>query len=141
VKEALKKLLDSLEGIASEHEEVTDTDVREQMYEAVFHGFIVQTPGYTLPQSFGMFEPAGNAMVRAAFAEFIPAANQSGLASPEQRFAAFQDSSVLSRQGNAYDEFFGHAESFQKLCASMSRSAPAPASDPAPTKKWWQLWK
>ena len=44
MKDTLKKLLDTLDSISEEHEEVTDTDVRDQMYEAVYHGFILQVP-------------------------------------------------------------------------------------------------
>jgi hypothetical protein len=138
MKDELKNLLDRLEDIANEHEELFDTDVREQMYEAVYHGFIVQTPGYTLPNSFGVFEPAGNAKVRAALAEFIAAAKQSGPGSSEERFADFQDGTVLSKKGNPYDEFFGHANSFQQLSAAIARPA---QTAPVPAKKWWQFWK
>src|SRR3982751_1746451 len=106
MKAALKHLLNRLDAIAEEHGEVTDTDVREQMYEAVYHGFIVQTPGYTLPGKFGLFEEDGNAAIRAALSEFMPAASAAGIASPADRFAGFQDGSVLSDAGNPYDEYF-----------------------------------
>jgi hypothetical protein len=132
-------LLNRLDSIIKEHEEVGDTDVREQMYEAVYHGFIVQTPGYTLPAEFGMFEPAGDASVRAALAEFIPTARALGISTPEQRFAAFQDDSVRSDAGSQYDEYFGHSDDFESLSAAMSRPA-GPVGTP-PAKLWWQFWK
>lgn len=135
----LSKLLNRLDAILKDHEEVGDTDVREQMYEAVYHGFIVQTVGYSLPAKFGMFEPAGDAAVRAALAEFVPAACALGISTPQERFAAFQDGSVLSDSGCPYDEYFGHSNSFEELSAAMSR-APAPAVKP-PSKPWWRFWR
>jgi hypothetical protein len=139
MKTILKRLLDRLDAISKEHEEIGDTDVREQMSEAVYHAFIVQTPGYALPATFGMFEPAGNAAVRAALSEFIAAARDVGLPTPQQRFAAVRDGSVLSEAGNPYDEHFGHAASFEELTAAMLR-APIPTGTP-PTRAWWQFWK
>ena len=139
MKTTLKKLLDRLDAISKDHEEVGDTDVREQMYEAVYHAFIVQTPGYTLPGKFGMFESAGDAAVRAALSEFIPAACGAGLSTPQDRFTAFQDGSVLSDVGNPYDEYFGHSDSFDELSAAMSRPSTPTVTPPA--KAWWQFWK
>ena len=139
MKPTLKKLLDKLDAISKDHEEVGDTDVREQMSEAVYHAFIVQTSGYTLPTKFGMFESAGDGAARAALSEFMPAACGAGLSTPQDRFAAFQDGSVLSDAGNSYDEYFGHSDSFDELSAAMSPPS-TPAVSP-PAKPWWQFWK
>ena len=140
MKAALKHLLNRLDAIAEEHGEVTDTDVREQMYEAVYHGFIVQTPGYTLPAEFGLFEAPGNTVVRAALSEFITAACAAGIATAADRFAAFQDESVLSDDGNPYDEYFGHADNFEQLTAVMSPSSKPPRPPAGPKKPWWKFW-
>jgi len=139
MKTTLKNLLDSLDAISKDYAEVGDTDVREQMYEAIYHAFIIQTPGYTLPGTFGMFESAGDAAVRAALSEFIPAACRAGLQSPQDRFAAFQDGSVLSDSGNPFDEYFGYSDSFDDLSSAMSRQSP-PTVKP-PTRPWWHFWK
>lgn len=126
MKAELKALLNRLETIAEEHGEVTDTDVREQMYAAVYHGFIAQTPGYELPTEFGLFEEEGNEAVRSALADFIEAARTAaqgdGLNTAEKRFDGFQDGSVLSDGGSPYDEFFGHSESLKELANAMRRS-------------------
>jgi hypothetical protein len=140
MKAALKHLLNRLDAIAEEHGEVTDTDVREQMYEAVYHGFIVQTPGYTLPGKFGLFEEDGNTVVRTALSEFIAAACAAGIAAPADRFAAFQDETVLSDDGNPYDEYFGHSDNFEQLTAVMSPSPKPPPPPSAPRKPWWKFW-
>jgi hypothetical protein len=135
----LKRLLDQLDSTMESHEEVGDTDVREQMYAAVYHGFIVQTPDYTLPSEFGMFEPAGNSAVRSALTEFISAASALGIPTPQQRFEAFQDNSVLSSAGNAYDEYFGDAGSLDELPTLMVQR-PKPAETPS-AKPWWRFWE
>jgi hypothetical protein len=128
MKAELKSLLNQLDSIAEEHGEVTDTDVREQMYAAVHHGFIMQTPGYRVPKSYGLFEPEGDAAIQSALSNFIEAASfaaeREGLKTPQLRFDAFQDGSVLSDGGYPYDEYFGHAESFEKLVQMMGLYKP-----------------
>ena len=107
------------------HEEIGDTDVRERMYEAVFHGFILQTHGYDLPTEFGMFDAKGNAKVRKALGDFIDTAKveaqKLGLTSEEQRFSSFQNPDATGRDDLTYDEFFGHAESFEHLKEAMKK--------------------
>jgi hypothetical protein len=121
MKTALRHALNQLDAIAEEHEEVNDTDVREQIAEAIYHGFIVQTSSYALPNEFGMFHPAGDAAVRAVLAEFLSAACSAGISTPQKRLAALQDVSVLSDAGNAYDEYFGHSDGLEELTEAMSR--------------------
>jgi hypothetical protein len=122
---ALKHLLDDLEAIGLEHMEVEDTDVREQMYAAVYHGFIEQTPGYALPETFGMFEAEGDAAVRDALIRFLDAARREaqrlGLAAPAQRFRAFENGEILSDGGKPYDDFFGSAETYEQVKAAFGR--------------------
>jgi hypothetical protein len=114
MKKALKQLINALDQVFEEHEEVGDTDVREQMYDAVYKGFIVPQAGYTVPASFGMFSEEGNKLVRTAIQKFLAhpeiAAAAKSLKTPEARLAAFQDTSVESNEGNTYDEYFGYAE-------------------------------
>ena len=121
---ALKRLLNALDRIMESHEELGDTDVRERMYEAVFHGFIVQTNGYVLPEEFGMFEPGGNHKVKKALQEFIESARKETvgkLATPHERLSAFQDPEVTGRDDLTYDEFFGHAEALENLAKMFEK--------------------
>lgn len=115
MKRALKQLINALDKVFEEHDEVGDTDVREQMYDAVHKAFIVPRAGYELPEKFGMFSPEGNALVRAALKKFLAhkeiAAAAESLKTAEERLAAFQDVEVESSDGNTIDEYFGHAES------------------------------
>jgi hypothetical protein len=117
-----------MDKIAEEFEEVTDTDVREQMRDAIEKSLLDPVPGYTLPDEFGMFEPRGNAKVKAALAKFVAAAKAeaeaAGLKNRADRLRAFQDIKVESRDGNTYDQYFGYD-------ASLERAEPGAAADPA----------
>jgi len=114
MKKALKQLINALDKVFEEHEEVGDTDVREQMYDAVHKGFIVPETGYELPPKFGMFTDEADKQVRAALQKFLEhpevTAAADSLDTPEARLAAFQDIEVESNEGNTYDEYFGYAE-------------------------------
>ncbi len=114
MKTALKQLVDDLDSVFAEHEEVGDTDVREQMYEAVSKSFIIPQPGYVLPAEFGMFSDDGNKKVKSALRKFFAQpdvlAASSQIKTPEARLAAFQDTNVKSSKGHTYDEYFGYAD-------------------------------
>jgi hypothetical protein len=115
MKAELQSLLNAVDVVGSRHEELDDTDVREQMAEAITRGFVHLEPGYTLPSTFGMFSDEGNAEVRAALGAFLAkasaAAHAQGLKTPAERLAAFQNPEVRSAgRGETYDWFFGHAD-------------------------------
>lgn len=116
MKKALKAVLNALDKIAEDHEEVTDTDVREQMREAVERALLEPVADYELPDEFGMFEPEGNAKVKAALAKFIDAARleSAALKTRAERLRAFQNDEVESRDGNNYDEYFGYDDSLDR---------------------------
>jgi hypothetical protein len=67
----LKRILDDLDEISERHEEVFDTDVREQMYVAIRKGFIMPDAGYIVPATFGMFSTRGDCRVREAIVNFL----------------------------------------------------------------------
>jgi len=114
MKKSLKQLINALDKVFEEHEEVGDTDVREQMYDTVRKGFIVPQLGYAPPAKFGMFSDEGDKKVRAALQKFLAhpevAVASKSLKTPEARLAAFQDTDAESSEGNTYDEYFGYAE-------------------------------
>ncbi|MCU0705209.1 MAG: hypothetical protein MUF18_14645 [Fimbriiglobus sp.] len=118
MKKSLKALLNALDKVAEDFEEVTDTDVREQMRDAVENALLAPVSGYQLPDEFGMFEAKGNAKVKAALAKFIAAAqveaDAAGLKTRADRLRAFQDIDVESRDGNTYDEYFGYDDSLDQ---------------------------
>ncbi len=116
IKIHLKRLLDALDVIDEKDDDLTDTEVRERMYEAVYNGFIVQTPGYTLPSDYYLYKVKEcNAMVRQALADFVSAACKSGSATAKQRFAEFQDDTVFSDAGHDYNWYFGSADDLDQL--------------------------
>lgn len=112
----LKKLLDDLAAIAADdHDEIFDTDVREQMSDAIWSGFINPQGGYELPDTFGMFSDDGNERIKAALEEFLPAAGkyarENGISTPQERLDAFQNENVAGGDEYSYDDFFGYLES------------------------------
>jgi hypothetical protein len=114
MKKALKQLLNALDKVFENHEEVGDTDVREQMFEAVLKSFIRPEKGYKLPREFGMFSDAGNKAVHAALSKFLSdpdlEATSRKLKTPKQRLDAFQNEDVESSEGNTHDEYFGYCD-------------------------------
>lgn len=104
----LELLLNTLEEIAQEHDELYDTDCREQMSEAIFNGFIFEKESYVMPNSFGLSKEEGNSAVKKALTTYIetmlPLAKE---ATPEERLEMFQDDDVYSQSGEAPDDFFG----------------------------------
>jgi hypothetical protein len=121
IKAALKQLLDRLDVISQKDDDVTDTEVRERMMEAIYNGFLVQTPGYVLPDDYSLYKaPECNALVRQALAEFITEASKTAAAVPHERLQQFQDDSVLSDAGHNFNWYFGTSDSLDDL-AGLSR--------------------
>lgn len=113
MEELLSILLERLRLIGEEHSELYDSEVREQMGEAIMEGFIREQKGFRLPDQFGMYSDEANRRVKAAIAKYIEGANKKtsevGLKNFHDRLAAFQNSKVqTSVPGNDYEEFFGH---------------------------------
>jgi len=115
MQDKLKCLLDDLDKIAENHEEVGDTDVREQMSDAVLKLFIIPVEGYELPGEFGMFSNEGNTAVKNALEKFLQNVQgligSQGFDTPEHRLQAFQNEDIESDDGMYYDDYFGYIES------------------------------
>jgi hypothetical protein len=110
----LKALLDEMARIGTKFPEVEDTDVREQMHDAVYRAFVLRDDAYKMPPEFGMFTSAGNTAVHAALVKFlkdaVPLAQRAGLTSPRARLDAFQDVRVTGSDGQLFDAYFGARE-------------------------------
>lgn len=141
MKTALRTLLDRLDAIRKDHPELWDAEVRTALSAVIYHGLIMRSPGYSLPESLGLVAPEGNAAVRIALAEFLDAATSSSARTPEQRYAAFQDATVESEAGNCYEKYFGYAPSFEALVATASRPPAGRANARSQAGPWWQFWK
>jgi hypothetical protein len=110
MREPLVRLLDALEAIAADHEEVYDTDVREQIAAFIERRLIANANEVNVPDSFGMFSTEGNQRVRAALtsylAEAVPCADALNLDKGARRVAVW-DRDAVSRNGTPVDEFLG----------------------------------
>jgi hypothetical protein len=108
----LLELLLRLEAIGQEHEEIYDSEVRDQMREAVHDGFLDLVPDYRLPDTFGLASDEGNRSVRDALSSYIEAAKakaqELGLTF-KQRLNAFQGTEAMTPAGTTSDEFFGYS--------------------------------
>ena len=115
LKDAVKRLFDTLEEIGDAHEELYDTDVREQLAETLDFAFV---SGHRLPStrlSYGMFSVKGDVMVADAVLTFLkealPAAAAEGIAVGVARHSALQDASIVTNRQQHYDSFIGHSDS------------------------------
>jgi hypothetical protein len=110
--ESLRRLLEELEAIGQNHEELFDSEVRKRMGAAVFDGFVKPMPGFSLPDSFGMYSEEADRLVKQALREYIESANRRaeelGLTAFSSRLNAFQNGDVSTdKEKNYHDDFFG----------------------------------
>ncbi len=140
IQNELKALLDELDAIQAVHEEVGDTDVREQMFATIYRAFMRQEFRYEIPDKFGMFSPDGNLAVREALLKFVAAAKPRSIETPEARFGAFQDPAIQSSKGSTYDEYFGHAESLADLDGDGPLPRTAATVSATRHRPWWKFW-
>ncbi|NLF24131.1 MAG: hypothetical protein GX589_00525 [Deltaproteobacteria bacterium] len=114
LKGLLKSFLDDLEGIAAAHPELYDTDVGDQLSEALVRHYVKASKRTRLPHSFGMFSEEANTKVRDALLKFISKAKkiaaEEGINEPRSRLSTIQDDSVSTEKGECYDVFFGHLD-------------------------------
>lgn len=69
--QTVAELRNDLAQIETEHDEVTDTQVREAISEVLMRGFVQREPDYQIPATFFMFSAAGNEAVRSALEGFF----------------------------------------------------------------------
>lgn len=112
MEELLRNFLNQLETIGQVHEDLFDSDVRQEVGNAVMNGFIRNSNGYLVPRDFGMQSEGGNEAVNATICSFVDRANsvaeERGIRSFHERLAAIQNRSVRSIGGYDYEEFIGH---------------------------------
>ncbi|WP_147274353.1 hypothetical protein [Bremerella cremea] len=113
MRDALKRLLNLLDEIGNEHEELFDSDVRQNIRNAIMEGFVRHRLKYEIPQDFGMFSEDGNTAVRNAISEYVATGNKKAdeleIRTFHDRLNVMQDDSVCSVNGNDYEEFLGHS--------------------------------
>jgi hypothetical protein len=110
----LLELLRRLERLGENHEELYDSEAREQIGGLVMEGFVRKTPGFLIPERLGMLSEDADSELRRAISEYIEAANRLaediGLSSFHARLAAFQNPAVRTNPAVdvGYEELFGH---------------------------------
>jgi hypothetical protein len=114
IERAVIALLEELKCISLEHEEVTDTDVRESMHLALSWYFVWGHDRSQFPRSFGMFSKEGDQLVMSAIRQFLDAAEMSGelsrISVGQARLDILQADSAITSDGMLYDEFIGHRD-------------------------------
>lgn len=111
--ELLKVLLNRLEAVGRVHEELYDSECREQLSRAIFDGFLKPQRNFKLPDDFGLYSVDANTRVREALGAYIAdaSARASVTSDPSfhDRLEAFQNHSVRSDDERLfYDDFFGY---------------------------------
>lgn len=109
----LYMLLFGLEKVSETHEELFDTDCREQISLAIIRKFVTRERGFKLPSDFGMFTDKGNAAVGQVIDIFLSNttkfARRKAFKTASDRLAALQDRGVKIGDNDLnYEDFFGH---------------------------------
>jgi hypothetical protein len=103
----------SLAALSEEHEEVTDTDVREALHETLSFHFVWGRSIERLPLHYRMFTPVGDEAVSEVVSQFLraaqPAAARLGIPVGEARLDCLQSDASESGGPNYY-EFIGHVD-------------------------------
>jgi len=71
VEEAVAGLSEALTSVEALHDEVTDTQVREEIADVLMRGFVQRERDYQVPPSFHMYTAAGDRAVREALETFF----------------------------------------------------------------------
>lgn len=107
-------LLEELERVEADHEELTDTDVREAIHLVLNEYFVWGRDSYPFPRSFRMFSEVGDELVRVALRHFLKAALESDelphLPVGQARLDVLQAATAETHAGRRYDEFLGHRD-------------------------------
>lgn len=112
IRECLLRLLSDLERIGDAHEELFDSEVREQAGNALMAAFVRRTNDYEIPATLGMFSDRANDVLRSAIIQFVDCAisitDAERITCFHDRLALLQDGNARTERGNDYDEFIGH---------------------------------
>lgn len=112
MEQLLLDLMWRLETVGNRDESLYDTVVREAMGDPIFYLFVKPTPGYAMPDDYGM-SGDDNRAIKAALRDYIEGAlslaPSLGLDTFHKRLAAFQNGEVCTG-ANYYDDFFGWSD-------------------------------
>jgi hypothetical protein len=104
--------LNELSALAREHDELTDTDVRERLFEVLNWYFVWDKPVSGFPRRFAMMSTAGDRVLASAVKKFVVDARK--LADEVEpgaaRHALLQDDSAKTRRRERFDVFLGSSD-------------------------------
>src|SRR3954454_17428048 len=107
LKNLVATLYAELEEIDQEHDELTDTDVRESLHLALTYYFVWGKPLDRLPINYAMFSAEGDKVVAKAVNKFLraaaPLAEADGIPAGQARLDILQDASIKTPGGNEFD--------------------------------------
>ena len=110
MEQLLLDLMRRLEAVGDHDESLSDTVVREKVGAPIFFLFVKPTPGYVMPDDYGMSDE-DNRAIKAALQRYVDGsldlAPLLGLDTFHKRLAAFQNGEVRTVGRNYYDDFFG----------------------------------
>ena len=113
IQDLVVRLMSELDHLSLDHEEVTDTDVRESIRATLNYFFIWGQDG-PIPSSFGMSSLEGDQAITTILTRFIteakhlPAVDSRPVGS--ERLHMLQDAKLISPNGHTYDMFWGHVD-------------------------------
>jgi len=114
IRETVSWLLNELEVISHEHEELTDTHVREALHRTINYYFAWDHAPSQLPVRYGMSTREGYQQVFDVVRQFLReasrTADEAGLLLGQARPDAPQDVSIKTEGGMLYDELVGHRD-------------------------------
>lgn len=114
ISRSIEDLFCKLEAISEEHDELTDTDVRESLHFALSYYFVWGNYPDTMPKNYGMLSARGDEAVSKAVSAFL----RKVMSNPElesipvgkERLNLLQDVSIRTPKGCHYDDFIGHVD-------------------------------
>lgn len=105
--------LNKLESISIEHDEITDTDVRERLHEVINWYFIWgKQLDSSFPEKYAMFSKKGDAKVATATRSFVEKALKivENIPIGQARNDLIEDSNAQTEKGNHYWVFLGSTD-------------------------------
>lgn len=104
--EELSALINQLEDIGNYIGDLYDTDVKEQMNEAIVEIFINENNEYQVPDSFGMFSEASDRAVQQAFKQFQSCMSNKDI-NYKNKLELLSPNGTTSKNGQIAGCFFG----------------------------------
>lgn len=112
IRELVESFYTDLERLSYKHEELMDTDVRENLHMALNYLFVWEKRALDFPITYGMFSLEGDRAISSSVNKFLSLSlpKVSDIPVGKERLALLQNFSIKTPNGNQYDEFIGHSD-------------------------------